>query len=39
MVDIMFISFMERLAAGLPQFRGFSLKDNPKFPKVGEWIK
>ncbi|KAF5833374.1 glutathione S-transferase [Dunaliella salina] len=39
LVDIMFISFMERLVAGLPFFRGYSLKDNPEFPRIAEWVR
>uniref|UniRef100_A0A7S3VL85 GST N-terminal domain-containing protein n=1 Tax=Dunaliella tertiolecta TaxID=3047 RepID=A0A7S3VL85_DUNTE len=39
LVDIMFISFMERLVAGLPFFRGYSLKDNPDFPRISEWVR
>ncbi|GBG00177.1 glutathione S-transferase [Raphidocelis subcapitata] len=36
--DISCISFMERLAAGLPKFRGLQLRGNPDFPAVSAWL-
>ncbi|KIZ07611.1 glutathione S-transferase [Monoraphidium neglectum] len=36
--DIMCISFMERLAAGLPKFRGLQLRNHPDFPAVAQWL-
>uniref|UniRef100_A0A7S1T0D5 GST N-terminal domain-containing protein n=1 Tax=Tetraselmis chuii TaxID=63592 RepID=A0A7S1T0D5_9CHLO len=38
LVDIMFTPAMERLACNMPRFRGFSLRDNPSYPRVGAWL-
>eukprot|EP00878_Enallax_costatus_P010386 GHUV01010839.1.p1 GENE.GHUV01010839.1~~GHUV01010839.1.p1 ORF type:complete len:474 (+),score=103.97 GHUV01010839.1:86-1423(+) len=39
LLDVMVISSMERLAAGLPKFRGFELRSNPKYPNTAAWFE
>jgi len=39
MVDIMYTPPLMRLAANMPGLRGFSLTDNPSFPRVGAWVE
>lgn len=38
LVDVMYISFMERLAACLPYFRGFRLRNNYAYPALSTWF-
>eukprot|EP00879_Flechtneria_rotunda_P017240 GHRR01018061.1.p1 GENE.GHRR01018061.1~~GHRR01018061.1.p1 ORF type:complete len:536 (+),score=226.49 GHRR01018061.1:832-2439(+) len=38
LLDIMMISSMERIGAGLPKFRGFDVRNNPKYPNSAAWF-
>lgn len=37
LVDAMYVPALERLAANLPMVRGFSLRSNPRYPKLAAW--
>lgn len=38
LVDIMYSPHLDRLAANLPVYRGYSIKDNPRFPNLNAWF-
>jgi len=39
MVDIMFTPFLERMAASLPYFKGFIVRDAVKYPHLNRWYE
>lgn len=38
LVDIMYAPHLERLAASLPVYRDYHIKDNPRFPNLNAWL-
>ncbi|NEP38909.1 MAG: glutathione S-transferase [Okeania sp. SIO2G4] len=38
LVDIMYTPAIRRFAANLPVFRGYSLYDNDRFPRLNQWL-
>ncbi|NER02956.1 MAG: glutathione S-transferase [Okeania sp. SIO3C4] len=38
LVDIMYTPALRRFAANLPVFRGYSLYDNDRFPRLNQWL-
>lgn len=38
LVDIMYSPHLDRLAASLPVYRGYSIKGNPRFPQINAWF-
>lgn len=38
LVDIMHAPHLDRLAASLPVYRGYHIKDNPRFPNLNAWF-
>ncbi len=38
LVDIMYASHLDRLAASLPVYRGYHIKNNPRFPYLNAWF-
>ncbi|MBD2138404.1 glutathione S-transferase N-terminal domain-containing protein [Anabaena sp. FACHB-1237] len=38
LVDIMYSPHLDRLAANLPVYRGYHIKENPKFPHINTWF-
>jgi glutathione S-transferase len=38
LVDIMYSPHLDRLAASLPIYRGYSIKGNPRFPRLNAWF-
>uniref|UniRef100_A0A383VDH2 GST N-terminal domain-containing protein n=1 Tax=Tetradesmus obliquus TaxID=3088 RepID=A0A383VDH2_TETOB len=38
MLDIMMISSLERIGAGLPKFRNFNIRSNPAYPNTAAWF-
>ncbi|MEM1168822.1 MAG: glutathione S-transferase family protein [Cyanobacteria bacterium P01_H01_bin.35] len=38
LVDIMYTSGLRRLAANLPPFRGYSISNNDRFPRINQWL-
>jgi glutathione S-transferase len=38
LVDIMYASHFERLAASLPVYRSYHIKSNPRFPNLNAWF-
>jgi glutathione S-transferase len=39
LVDIMYSPHLDRLAANLPVYRNYYLKDNPRFPRLNAWFE
>ena len=38
LVDIMYAPHLDRLAASLPVYRGYHIKNNPRFPNLNVWF-
>ena len=38
LVDIMYAPHLDRLAASLPVYRGYHIKNNPRFPNLNAWF-
>ncbi|WP_413172407.1 glutathione S-transferase family protein [Anabaena azotica] len=38
LVDIMYSPHLDRLAANLPVYRGYHIKENPRFPLINAWF-
>ncbi len=38
LVDIMYTPAIRRLAANLPVFRGYSIYNNDRFPRINQWL-
>jgi glutathione S-transferase len=38
LVDIMYSSHLDRLAASLPIYRSYSIEGNPRFPRINAWF-
>lgn len=38
LVDIFYSPHLDRLAANLPVYRGYFIKDNPRFPRLNAWF-
>ncbi|MGK7922104.1 MAG: glutathione S-transferase family protein [Trichodesmium sp.] len=38
LVDIMYTPGLRRLAANLPVFRGYSIYNNDRFPRINQWL-
>lgn len=38
LVDIMYAPHLDRLAASLPVYRGYHIKNNPRFPHLNAWF-
>lgn len=38
LVDIMYSPLLDRLAANLPVYWGFHIKNNPQFPRINAWF-
>lgn len=38
LVDVMYAPHLDRLAASLPVYRGYHIKDNPRFPHLNAWL-
>ena len=38
LVDIMYTPHLRRLAANLPVFRGYSISNNDRFPRINQWL-
>ena len=38
LVDIMYAPHLDRLAASLPMYRGYHIKNNPRFPNLNAWF-
>lgn len=39
LVDIMYSPHLDRLAANLPVYRGYHIKENPRFPRINAWFE
>lgn len=38
LVDILYSPHLDRLAANAPVYRGYPIKDNPRFPRLNAWF-
>lgn len=38
LVDIMYSPHLDRLASCLPVYQGYSIKNNPRFPRINAWF-
>lgn len=38
LVDLMYSPHLDRLAANLPVYRGYTIKGNPRFPRINAWF-
>ncbi|KJH69451.1 glutathione S-transferase family protein [Aliterella atlantica] len=38
LVDIMYSPHLDRLASCLPVYQGFSIRNNPRFPRINAWF-
>jgi glutathione S-transferase len=39
LVDLMYSPHLDRLAANLPVYRDYSIKGNPRFPRINAWFE
>ncbi len=39
LIDIMYSPHLDRLAANLPVYRGYHIKENPRFPRINAWFE
>jgi glutathione S-transferase len=39
LVDILYSPHLDRLAANLPVYRGYSIKGNPRLPRINTWFE
>lgn len=39
LVDIMYSPHLDRWAANLPVYRGYRIKENPRFPRINAWFE